>query len=233
MGGIIMTLGNWEHLKKKGINLLNPKENYKGLEIYISLFFDWSTELEISHKYYSHLYNKKNNKKSWSKNKVHRAVNDYIHAFNELGWLDSKVRKQNNPGKNPLEYRATLKPYFEYLNNKGIFLESEKEIIERELNEDNRIWVVLREGSFFESIDNYLKRTIFEEIKNCTLNKTSPTNPRYLRLARLANIFYDKVTLKIILEAVEYMALYYRKDMSEKDSKRFILNIMRPLGIFE
>ena len=77
-----MTLGNIESIKEKGLELLKNKKNKRGIEIYKSLLYQWSTPIKISKE-----LNKEQHK---DLKRPMSSVSRYLNAFDQLGWLESR-----------------------------------------------------------------------------------------------------------------------------------------------
>lgn len=202
-----MSLGSVDQLKDRKLKLL---KNKRGDEIYKLLFYDWTTPTKVSIEVYPDLY-KRGAIKKYRKSRPQSAVVRYFNAFNELGWLEVRPVKPNAERK---EYRATLKPYYEYIAQKGIEVtEKEKKIIEREIEEE-RYPVIAYKEYFFDCITTFIQAMAyryfeielerFRGLEKMPLRKDSKINIGI----DLALKFYDRISLKYLAKYLDYCSLW-------------------------
>ena len=190
-----------ESVDKLASRNLKLFENQRCNQIYFSLFDDWKTVTEISEKIYPHLYEKGSKKKY--KRRPHSAVSKYIKAFNELGWLES--RTDVNDGRK-VKYRATLKPYFQYVKDKNL-TKKEIGIIKKRIE----IWREMAEDfdeNFLRAIDSLVKKFIYEQLSGLIgyeimhLRKDS----KFPVAVKMAGKFYDSLNLQLLVDNLQSKA---------------------------
>jgi len=235
-----MTLSKKEDLEKKGLKLLDNQDNKRGNEIFLELFLKWNTLWEVSEKIYPHLYNNKDSriklyrekkgiKQVWRKGKINRVVSSYIYAFNKLGWLERRERKQNTPGKDPFEYRAKLEPYFHYLKDiRDIELSSKEKNQIRLMSNKCRDLIFWFDLDFLKSMDKFVEVMIFD-----FLDINSSHFKEFFVIGReLAVKFCDEITLKLLGDKLENQ--FYAKghefdeNFQEEIIETFILFLQDP-----
>ena len=201
-----MTLSNRQRLIEKGTDILN---NEKANEIYWKLFLNWKTQGEISEELYPYLYDNKSPKmikerekrkikNLWKKGKVNEIVSKYVYAFDGLGWLEKRNKKQNNRGKDPLEYKATLKPFFDNLD----LTSKQKTTIKQMINGTSNLLEFL-DFNFLKAMEMFVEILILD-----FLNLNSPNFERFNWFGyELAEQYYnheEEIKLQLLGERLRY-----------------------------
>jgi hypothetical protein len=207
-----MTLGNIESIKEKGLELLKNKKNKRGIEIYKSLLYQWSTPIKISKE-----LNKEQHK---DLKRPMSSVSRYLNAFDQLGWLESRPVYEGAKRK---EFKSTLNPYFEHWESKGIeFSKQEKNFIKKKLEESYALAFNV-EDNFIEDIDNIIKQLVYSTLKEnlsifaekINLRKDSEI-PICIKISLK---LFDRVTLRILNEYLIKIFLHDLKNIKITESE--------------
>ncbi|MAG01949.1 hypothetical protein CMI42_01315 [Candidatus Pacearchaeota archaeon] len=190
-----------ESVDKLVIRNLKLFDNQRGNQIYLFLFRNWKTVTEVSEGIYPHLYEKGTKKKY--KRRPHSAVSKYVKAFNELGWLESIEDKTDG---RKVKYRATLKPYFQYVKEKKL-TKQEIKIIEKYLDNWREI-VDDFDENFIRAINALVKRQIYQQLSGLVGYETMNLrkDSKFPVAVRMAAKFYDPLNLQLLVDSLRSKA---------------------------
>jgi len=228
-----MTKYNNERINRYVGKSIQNLKSYNGQNVYSILFSGWHTKLEVSQIINPEVHSSRKERRRKPKTNIYYKkhfsrgaltyISDYINAFFELGWLETdKLENNIYVNKKGVKFRATLKPYLDYSEQKGINIKQYEKYLNRRL-EPLRELFQFGTDNFLEFIEKIIK----EEIIYSSINEgferpfklNFKKNSDFSICVNLAIELYDRFTLKLLQEKIESIETKWSEDLNENQKK--------------
>lgn len=208
-----MPLKKLKEQKAKKLEILTGKDNRIGNAIYLYLFLNKLTKMELTR-----VLKQRNPKKksSFKPRKMDHLIpphiNLYVNTFKENGWLKCKEDKPSG-GRPPVRYSATLKPYFDYIiqrKNGRSLKEYHERIIRSLIKEDINKHKNPRP---FEISASFL------ELQSTSLLISEYSEENFSKKGFIG--FIESIVIKLILEKLDHLIKVFDYEDKLKEIKRY------------
>lgn len=203
-----------DELIKEGFKLLDSE---RPNQIYSLLLTKPYTATELSKIIYPHLHPiekedvklNKRRAKFPKRDKASTVILSYLKVFVELNWIIPDKERYYHRN---IRYKATYKPYFEYLRHKNPKIklsQEETNFIIKEWLDDYKP----KKDHLYLHLDNYLKEFVDIYLREIfVLNKPKLRNNLKTKVdfeeilfIKLAKILYDKFTIELAMNYLKYL----------------------------